>query len=88
MKQSQQIHDNYDWLKIETERKKRILTNEVETLTKYLEINSQNIDWTEIRKIFLNPIDYELYSDVQYVNGNIFYNYRNFSKSICYKSCE
>lgn len=77
-----QIYDYYDWLKSESERKNWILKNENSTLTKYLELNSQNNDWAEIRRIFYNPIDYELFSDFQLVNGHIFYIYRNFSKTI------
>lgn len=76
----QKIFDYYDWLKTESERKNRILKNEKYTLEKYLELNSQKNDWTEVRKRFHNPIDYELYSNVQHVNGNIFYSYRSFSK--------
>lgn len=78
----QQIHDYYDWLKFDTGQRIWILKNELFTLEKYLEINSQNNDWPDIRKIFQHPIDYELYSDVQHINGYIFYSYRNFSKSI------
>ncbi|XP_031634996.1 uncharacterized protein LOC116348227 [Contarinia nasturtii] len=78
----EKIFDYYDWLKNETERKNRILKNEKCTLEKYLELNSQKNDWTEVRRRFHNPIDYELYSNVQYVNGQIFYSYRSFSKPI------
>lgn len=78
----QQIYDYYDWLKNESERKNRILWNENYSLGKYLELNTQKNDFSEIRKIFRNPIDYELYSDVQLINGYIFYSHRNFAKSI------
>ncbi|XP_055322565.1 uncharacterized protein LOC129578284 [Sitodiplosis mosellana] len=77
----EKIYDYYDWLKNESERKNWILNNENYTLAKYLELCSQNIDWTEIRKIFHNPLVYELFSDVQFLNGHIFYSYRNSSKS-------
>lgn len=63
-------------------QKKEILKNEANTLDKYLELNLQKNEWTEIREIFHNPIDYELFSDVQLINGHIFYSYRNFAKSI------
>lgn len=77
----QQIHDYYNWLKDKSERND-ILEVEGKTTVKYLELNSQKNDWPDIRKIFHNPIDYELFSNVQYVNENIFYSYRNFSESI------
>lgn len=79
---SQQIYDYYQWLEKESVRKKEILRVEADTLEKYLNQNTQKNDWPEIRRIFHSPIDNELYSDVQYVNGFIFYTYRNFSKSI------
>ncbi|XP_055307555.1 uncharacterized protein LOC129571737 [Sitodiplosis mosellana] len=82
----EKISDYYDWLKNESERKNWILKNENYTLTKYLDLNSQKNDWTEIRKIFHNPIDYELFSDVQLLNGYIFYSNRDFSNQSTYKS--
>ena len=77
-----QICDYYDWLENDSEQKNEILRVEAETLDKYLELNSAGNDWLAIREIFHNPIDYELFSDVQLLNGHIFYSYRNFSKSI------
>lgn len=77
-----QIYDFYKWLENESDRKKEILQVEADTLEKYLNLNTQKNDWSEIRRIFHSPIDYELYSDVQYVNGFIFYTFRHFSKSI------
>ncbi|XP_031634997.1 prolyl endopeptidase-like [Contarinia nasturtii] len=78
----EKIYDYYKWLEKKSVRKKEILQVEADTLEKYLNLNTQENDWVEIRKIFHSPIDYELYSDVQYINGFIFYTYRNFSKSI------
>lgn len=78
---SQQIYDYYNWLKEKTERND-ILQIEADTLEKYLELNSQYNDWHEIKKIFHSPMDYDLYRDVQYHNGNIFYSYVDFSKNI------
>lgn len=77
----QQIYDYYNWLKDKSERND-ILEVEGETMLKYLELNSQKNDWPKIRKIFHNPIDYEFYSNVQYVNDYICYSYMDFSKSI------
>lgn len=82
IKISKQICDYYDWLENDSEQKNEILRVEADTLKKYLDVNSSAIDWLEIREIFHNAIDYELFSDVQLINGHIFYSYRNFSKSI------
>lgn len=77
-----QICDYYDWLENDSEQRNEILRVEAETLEKYLDINSSRIDWPEVREIFHYAIDYELFSDVQLINGHVFYCYRNFSKSI------
>lgn len=77
-----QICDYYDWLENDSEQRNDILRVEADTLQKYLDVNSSRNDWLEIREIFHNAIDYELFSDVQLINGHIFYSYRNFSKSI------
>lgn len=78
----QQIYDYYEWLEKESKQRNEMIKEEADTLEKYLDFNTQQNNWSEIRKIFQNPIDYELYSDVQYINSYIFYTYRNFSKSI------
>lgn len=77
-----QIYDYYDWLKDDSERKDKIMEIEEYTLHKYIKMNTPNNDWQKVRKIFDKPIDYELFSDVQYHNWFIFYRYQNFSKSI------
>lgn len=82
MLNSVQICDYYDWLENDSEERNEILRVEADTLDKYLDINSARIDWVEVREIFHNAIDYELFSDVQLINGHVFYCYRNFSKSI------
>lgn len=77
----EKFYDYYDWLKNESERKNWIFNNENHTLTKYLDQHSQNIDWKEIRRKFHNPHNCELFSDIQFLNGHIFYTYQNPSKS-------
>lgn len=77
----QQVHDCYAWLK-EKCHWNEILQAEAISLQKYLELNTQKNDWPEIRKLFQTSIDYEIYFDVQYLNGDIFYSYKDFSKSI------
>lgn len=78
---SQQIYDYYDWIKEKSEQNE-ILQVEAETLEKYLELKSQNSKWSEVKKLFTNTMDFEMYRDIQYVNGHIFYSYVDFSKSI------
>lgn len=78
----QQIFDHYDWLKNESEQKNWILKNENFTLSKYLGLNTQKNDWTEVRRKFHNSIDYELFSDVQLLDDHVFYSYKNCSKSM------
>lgn len=78
---SRQIYDYYDWMKEKSEQNE-ILQVEAETLERYLELKSQNSKWSEIKKLFNNTMDFEMYRDVQYVNGHIFYSYVDFSNSI------
>lgn len=78
---TQQIYDYYDWMKEKSEQNE-ILQVEAETLERYLELKSQNSKWSEIKKLFNNTMDFEMYRDVQYVNGHIFYSYVDFSNSI------
>lgn len=77
----QQIYDHYDWLK-EKCHWNEIFQVEGVALQNYLELNSQRNNWAEVKATFQNSMDYEIYRDVQLINGYIYYSYMNFSKSI------
>lgn len=78
----QQIYDSYYWLEEDSERRDRILPFEEYTLQKYLHLNAHKNEWYKVRQMFYKSTDYKLFSDVQYRNWWMFYNYMDFSSGI------
>lgn len=81
MFQFEQICDHFDWLKDKCHWNDIFQVEDV-ALQSYLEVNSQRNNWVSITKLFQNAMDYEIYRDVQQINGHIFYSYMDYSKSI------
>lgn len=77
----QQIYDHYDWLK-EKCHWNEIFQLESVALQNYFELNSQRNNWHDVKAVFHNAMDYEIYRDVQLINGYTYYSYMNFGKSI------
>lgn len=78
----QQIYDSFHWLEEDTGRRDTHLSFEEFTLQRYLQLNGRKNDWAKVKEIFRDAMDYKIFSDVQYRNWYMFYNYMDFSRRI------